>query len=499
MKDSDKPSGMLWTFFPIHKSEYKKFIPLALLMFCILFNYTILRDTKDALINTAKGAGPEAIPYIKGIFVVLSAITFVILYSKLANIFSPQKLFYSITAVFLIFFFFFSFVLYPNVEYLHPSMERVRRLQEEMPNLKFLISVWAVWTYTIFYLFAELWGSVVISLLFWQFASDVVKSDEAKRFYPLFGIMSNFALILSGWSIKQFAALGLKSPTDPWGLSLKYLASAITLFGILMMIFYRISNMNISKEEKEEKLKKSKPKLSMKDSIRYLLKSPYLGLIAILVFSYGFSINIIEIVWKKQLAIRYAGDQCGYVAFMGGFSQYTGLSVVLLIILTKGIINKFGWLVGAIITPLMLFITGVFFVSFVLFSETQVVNEMLMGFGTSSIIAASYIGAVQNIMAKGFKYSLFDPTKEMAYIPLDQELKTKGKAAVDVIGARLGKAAGSYIWMSLFAIVGGDIMLAAPYAIFLVAIVVGIWIFSVTKLSKLHTNLLKKQEKDTEQ
>ena len=33
---------LLW---PIHDHELKKFLPLGLIMFSILFNYTLLRDT----------------------------------------------------------------------------------------------------------------------------------------------------------------------------------------------------------------------------------------------------------------------------------------------------------------------------------------------------------------------------------------------------------------------------------------------------------------------
>ena len=58
---------------------------------------------------------------------------------------------------------------------------------------------------------------------------------------------------------------------------------------------------------------------------------------------------------------------------------------------------------------------------------------------------AVIIGAAQNIFSKSSKYSLFDPCKETAYIPLDDEIRTKGKAAIDVICNPLGKSGGALI------------------------------------------------------
>jgi AAA family ATP:ADP antiporter len=46
-------------------TERQKLIPLAAMFFCILFNYTILRDTKDVLMVTAPKSGAEVIPFIK--------------------------------------------------------------------------------------------------------------------------------------------------------------------------------------------------------------------------------------------------------------------------------------------------------------------------------------------------------------------------------------------------------------------------------------------------
>lgn len=40
-------------FFGVELVTLKKIIPLGLMFFCILFNYTILRDMKDVLVVTA--------------------------------------------------------------------------------------------------------------------------------------------------------------------------------------------------------------------------------------------------------------------------------------------------------------------------------------------------------------------------------------------------------------------------------------------------------------
>ena len=60
------------------------------------------------------------------------------------------------------------------------------------------ISVVRNWTYSLFYFLANMWGSVVVSLLFWGFANEVTTIDEAKRYYPLFGMGANVALVFSG-------------------------------------------------------------------------------------------------------------------------------------------------------------------------------------------------------------------------------------------------------------------------------------------------------------
>lgn len=488
-------------FWPVHAFELKKVLPMFLMFFCISFNYTILRDTKDTLIVTAPGSGAEAIPFIKVWLVVPCAIVFMLIYAKLSNVLSKKALFYAVTMPFIIFFALFPTLIYPNREFLHPTAA-ADALQSVLPQgLMGLVAIFRNWTYAAFYVLAELWGSVMLSLMFWGFANEISRVHEAKRFYALFGIGANVALLVSGPAIVFVSNIRKKIPegVDAWGISLNLLMAMVVVAGFVTMLSYWWINKHVLTDARffdpseMVKKKKEKPKLSMKESFLYLAKSPYMGCLALLVICYGIAINIIEVTWKSQLKLQYPNAN-DYSTFMGYFSTFTGAVTVLMMLFVGGnVIRRFGWGKAAQITPVVLLITGVAFFSFVLFRENLTGFVALMG--TTPLMLAVVIGTVQNILSKSSKYSLFDPTKEMAYIPLDQESKVKGKAAIDVVGARLGKSGGSLIQQGL--LVGfGSLAAITPYLGAVLCAIIVVWIIAARALNKRFVALTAPKEQE---
>eukprot|EP00878_Enallax_costatus_P032798 GHUV01036081.1.p1 GENE.GHUV01036081.1~~GHUV01036081.1.p1 ORF type:complete len:192 (-),score=64.74 GHUV01036081.1:162-737(-) len=158
-------------------------------------------------------------------------------------------------------------------------------------------------------------------------------------------------------------------------------------------------------------------------NVNFLLPVRYIRDLATLVVAYGISINLVEVTWKSKIKAQFPNPN-DYSAFMGDFSTATGAVTFTMMILSRYIFKYFGWGTAALITPTVLLITGIAFFSLVLFSDA--VAPTLKALGLTPLMAAVLVGAAQNVFSKSSKYSLFDPCKEMAYIPLDDEVRREG-------------------------------------------------------------------------
>lgn len=480
-----KARDLLW---PIYGKEHKIWLPMASMVGLILFNYTVARNVKDGLVVTATGSS-EIIPYLKGSLVLPAAIVFFFIYAKLASILSKQALFYTIVGGFIAFFVLFATVLYPLHGFLHPK-ESADALQAMLPaGFKGLVDVYRVWTFSLFYTMSELWGAAVSSLMFWQFANDVIRISEAKRFYAHFYLIANVFVAFSGVVVNRLSQVqeGLPEGVDPWGMSINYLTVVLTICGLIVLAIYYYLNKHVFTDtyleavaaERKSKPKKTKLKMSVMEGIKFLIKSKYLGLIALLVICYGVTINLVEVTWKGQVGRQFTtGNE--YTAFMGYLSGSTGIATIISIFVGSILVRKLGWRFAALMTPLVLGVTGFLFFMCVLTPE--LVSPMGILFSISPLLLGVIIGLAQNVLSKSIKYALFDPTKEMAYIPLDDESKMRGKAAVDVVANRFGKSGGGYIQIALFALVG-PLSEIVPYLAVIFLFFVAVWIFAVFALS----------------
>jgi AAA family ATP:ADP antiporter len=466
--------NILW---PIENRELKKFLPMAFMMMCILFNYAVLRSIKDSFVVVNIGA--EAIGFLKLYVVLPSAIIAMIIYAKLCNAMNSKNVFYTISLFFIGYLVAFAFLLYPYPDLVHPDTDTIERLVEEYGRLKWFIRIIGKWSYASFYVMAELWGSMMVSLLFWQFANSIVKTEEAKRFYSMFGLLGNIGLPVAGY------VLGLKMETAVATTQIKVLLTAFS-GGLIILTYYWLNEKVLSdpsyQKSEAPKAKKSKTKLSLGESFKLIFSSKYLGMIAVLVFAYGVSINLVEGVWKAKAKELYSTTE-EYQSFMGYFQTLQGIGAMVFMIIGSNILRMVSWRTAAILTPLMVLITGLGFFGFILFDHELSIYFAAFLTGGPLALAVS-IGTWQQVLAKGTKYSLFDSTKEMAYIPLDDELKSKGKAAVDVVGGRFGKSGGALIQSTFFLLFPHLVFVdAIPYFAGIFFFIVLWWIYSVSKLS----------------
>lgn len=486
--DSDhfesKIRNILW---PIKRSELAKFVPMATLMFCVLFNQNILRILKDSILISEISA--EITSFAKVYCVTPAATIFVIIYAKLINHLTFDKIFYHLVAFFSGFYVIFAFILYPNIDFFHMNGEKLDYLMSAYPHFKWYIAILGNWSYIMFYTLSELWPNVFYILLFWQLANEITSTREAKRFYTLFSLFGNSSVIVVGLlmlnlSSEEGITRKLFTISDSKILLTQVSTSFVALSAIFSCLLVRyitkrvMTNPNLYLRPPEEL---SKNKMGLIESFKYIARSKYLWLMLICSASFGLSMNLVEAVWKAKIKELYP-SVTEFAAFSSIYILWTGVVIMVLTVVGTNIMRTRSWFTAAVITPIVILITGSMFFVLVVF------DEVIFSFYEGAIITtplalAVSVGAIQNILSKGSKYSIWDTSREMLYIPLDQELRTKGKAAVDVISPKIGKSASGLVQSVIFTILPTATYNSISSSLMVIFIVVCLlWIYSVRKI-----------------
>ena len=460
---------------PIKQEELPKVLLLIAVKFCVTFVYSILFVCKDTIIITSPGLGTELIPILKGTVMIVAAIGISALYTRLTSHFSFEKVFYFFLVFFASFFLLYSFYLYPNRHNLALKEEQLSFIRSLIGEHRVhWLAVFKYWFHTAFFIIAELWGALVIVTLFWGTANTINNVEEASRFYNLFSAGGHLATLVSGISIGFISSI-----SSDYELSVKFLMLLVVC--LCALIFTGIWQIN-KRFDLSQYRPKTKIKISFSSSVKKIITSRYLLAICLIVVGYGFTMNMVEVFWKDTARNLFKSSS-EFQSLMGTIISFIGFfSLIVSVFFSGNIIRAWGWTKSALISPLCISFFALLFFSF--YFVGQYINPTQGGW--DFVWLAVMLGAGHNIIAKILKYSMFDLTKEMAYIPLSYEEKINGKAAIDVISSRLGKSGSSWLQILTMELVGSSMIASTSSYLFpIIALGFATWIWAIFFIGKV--------------
>lgn len=438
------------------ENESIKRLTLVSMLFSKLTIYTIVRDTKDVLLVTSCGA--EAIPFMKTWFNFPLSILSIIYFSFLSNKGLNNKWIYRSTYLpIAAIYSFVGLVLYPNRNLIQPSFPVDGSFA--YPILTMIANNWVS---AMYYSLASIWGSVIISLLFWMIANEYTEVESAKRIYPLFGFIANFALIFSG---SLMTKLNVVFAND-WGMNMRVMMLVVLGFCVLNYLLFEYL-VNHFQPVNLNYRKKAKKKASIRESMMNMFNEPFIRNMVFVIASYGSCIAIYETCWKHYMYM-YFPSPTEYSKFVGSVTFIKGICTMAMMVVSSFLLKKMKFKHSLLVTPVTLSFIGAMFY-YAIFAKMDTVYIV-------------YLGAIMGICTKSLKYSFFDPNKEIAYIPMSQEIKTKGKATIEVISNPLGKS-GSSLVLQFLIITFGSLADALPAIAFYFTCVCFVWIHVANEIA----------------
>ena len=490
------------TFMPMTKKEIPMTISLGAMMGSIVCLYTILRQAKDQLILGLGGA--SVIPYAKVLVMIVAAILGV-QHSKITRKYSHKKAFLISIIPFIVFFVMFAF-LFRYADTLQMRPDTIADLTEKIPFLRYFFLVIGNWMATSYYIFAEMFGSFILGVSFWQLVNFYYSHSQAKRIYTYFGLWAQIGNYLAGHIMVHISTIFKETRDINNHVFLVTSAVVFSASIILASLFYffNIALKDYNGENKEKvstvnTAQKAKVKMHWKESWKQLRDQPALLLTAFLSVWYGLCSTSMEVYWKDKV-VDYYGVH-GYGIFMGHYQKYTAIISFIMVLIGGVLMRNLPWIVPALFTPLVVIISSSFlfgiklpFVKVILgkilvFSPAALQDEMLY--------ITVIIGAAALIVFKAFKYTLFDPTKEMftRSRTRDEAIQIK---SLETFVSRFGKGGSSVIQTIILGMNGMTMDTMSPILWCMIMCMSSIWTYSIVVPLNKEMKLVELKAKDQE-
>ncbi|KIZ04926.1 ADP,ATP carrier protein 1 [Monoraphidium neglectum] len=202
-------------------------------------------------------------------------------------------------------------------------------------------------------------------------------------------------------------------------------------------------------------------KVSLAESFSILAGSLEIRCLAVMSLAQGLCTSLMEFVWKSHMRLLYPSPS-DFTSFLGDVALWTGVVTASSMLISPILFERLGWRGVASTTPQILLFGGT------LFFAAAIAYQHWFGSAAAAAAAAGVAapaawllsglvlgGALLYVFSKASKFSLFKPAEEMVYITLDEAGRTRGKAAIDVVGSQTGKSGGSILQQGLLLMSAG--------------------------------------------
>jgi ATP:ADP antiporter, AAA family len=433
------------------RDEAKKFGILSVTLMLILGNYWLVRVLKNAIFDMFVDFQIYQ-PWAK-LTSLVAMVVFVLIYSKLVDMFSKEKLFYILGTFFGLWLIGLGFFVG------HPEYLYVNEGSALYPLVSWIPGRALGWIG-----YVSLEALTLLVTLFWATVASTTSTESAKKGYGMIVFVTQIGTVAATFFVANYiTVLGIPNTVILGGF-------IVLLVPIMIKIYATVVPHDAIPDKKEDK----KPKTGFMEGLILLATRPYVMGVFVVSAAYEIVGTILEFQMNNFARVVYPIKEqwASFIAWNGVCVNI--LALVFALVGTSFFMRKFGLRFCLIAFPAVI---GGIVGSIFLF-------RYVGGAGDVSIMWSLFAGMVG---IKGLSYALNNPTKEVMYIPTSKDIKFKAKGWVDAFGNRTTKGIGSGV-NAAFSQSLAQLMF---YGTFVSLGIVGFWIIIATMVGGKFEKLQK--------